>query len=88
MQSLDSLMKSLFLGLLLFSVVAMAEPPDSLHQASIDQEKQEAISPSLKAESADSLQPRAPATQTWIVPLVFVVTVGTAFFLLFTVRSR
>ena len=81
-------MKSLLLGLLLFSVVALAESPDSLRIASIEQERQEVVSPSLQTESADSLQQRVPAAQTWVLPLVLVVAVGTAFFLLFTVRSR
>ena len=87
-EDLELVMKSLLLGLLFSSVVALAVSPDSLHVTPVGQEPQEITSPLLQAESADSLQQKAPATQTWILPLVFVVAVGTTFFLLFTVRSR
>lgn len=81
-------MKTLAFSILFICSLAWAEPPDSLRTSPADLKYPAVKETTTQVERADSLKSSTSATQSWLIPLAVVVTVGTAFVLMFSVRSR
>jgi hypothetical protein len=75
-------MKSFLFGLLFCITLAGATPPDTQRVSSANPEISQQVT------QPDSLNQKPSTTQTWLLPLTVVTVVGTAFVLLFTVRSK
>ena len=81
-------LRFLVLGLLFFTTWTSDALPDSLDGAPAESEFQSPTPPPQRVADADSVHHSASAVQSWILPLAVVIAVGTAFFVIFTVRSR
>ena len=81
-------MKSLILSLLVCSVIALGATPDSMRTSPANTEVRATDTTAGQVQQADSVRQSTSTAQTWVVPLILVVAVGTSFFLLFTLRSR
>ena len=75
-------MKLILFSLLFCITLAGATPPDTQRVSSANPEISEQVA------QPDSLNQKPSTTQTWLLPLTIVTVVGTAFILLFTVRSK
>ncbi len=81
-------MKSFLFGLLVCITLAWSAPPDSQRVSPATPEISQQASASQQDMPPDSLNQKPSTTQTWLLPLTVITVVGTAFFLLFTVRSK
>ncbi len=86
--AMNCALRCLVLGSLFFTAWASDALPDSLDGVPAESELQSPTPPQQQVENADSLHQSASAVQSWILPLALVIAVGTAFFVIFTVRSR